>query len=97
MESSSAPTGVGVLGWGKYVPKKLVPNSVVEHDTGLAAGTIETKTGVKQRFVAEAGETCSGMSYEASLQALTSANVSPEQIGLVLACTFTAEDRKSVV
>ena len=52
---------------------------------------MQPKTGVKQRFVAEAGETCSGMSYEASLQALTSANVSPEQIGLVLACTFTAD------
>lgn len=86
-----ANSAVGILGWGKYIPKKLISNEYVEKSAGLEPGTIEAKTGVRQRFVAEDDETCSGMSYAACQQALSVANVSPEAVDLVLACTFTAD------
>src|ERR1700681_33128 len=92
MESFVADKGgIGIVGMGKALPGKLITNDTIEAAAGLAPGTIEQKTGVRSRFVAEEGDTCSGLSAQASRQALEAAGVTPEQIGLVLACTFTAD------
>jgi 3-oxoacyl-[acyl-carrier-protein] synthase III len=90
MERSERP-GVGILGMGKYVPTKLVGNDGIEAAAGLEPGTIEKKTGVRARYVAEDDDTCSALSAIAAGQALAAARVEPEQIGLVLAATFTAD------
>lgn len=84
-------TGIGILGMGKLVPKTQVSNESIESASGLPLGTIEQKTGVKARYVAADDETASGLSVEAARQALAVAGVAPDQIGLVLACTFTAD------
>lgn len=83
--------GIGILGVGSYVPLRLVTNAEVETSAGLPPGTIEQKTGVRQRYVASDGEDASGMSTAAALQALAQANVSAEQLDLILGCTFTAD------
>ncbi|GAC1658496.1 MAG: beta-ketoacyl-ACP synthase III [Candidatus Elarobacter sp.] len=90
METTEKP-GVGILGMGKLVPSKLITNDGIEAAAGLAPGWIEQKTGVRARYVAEDGDTCSGLSAEACRHALAAARVDPEQIGLVLAATFTAD------
>ena len=84
-------TGIGILGMGKTVPATQITNASIEAAAGLAPGTIEQKTGVRARYVASEGESASGLSADAARRALASAGVAPEQIGLVLACTFTAD------
>jgi 3-oxoacyl-[acyl-carrier-protein] synthase III len=84
-------TGVGIVGLGKAVPAKQITNESIESAAGLPPGTIEQKTGVKARYVAGDDETASQLSAVASRQALEAAGVAPADIGLVLACTFTAD------
>jgi 3-oxoacyl-[acyl-carrier-protein] synthase-3 len=84
-------TGIGILGMGRAVPETQVTNESIERAAGLAPGTIEQKTGVRARYVAADGETASGLSAVASRRALEAAAVGPLEIGLVLACTFTAD------
>jgi 3-oxoacyl-[acyl-carrier-protein] synthase-3 len=84
-------TGIGILGMGKTVPTTQITNASIEAAAGLPSGTIEQKTGVKARYVAAEGETASGLSALAAQRALDAANVAADRIGLVLACTFTAD------
>ena len=84
-------SGIGIIGMGKALPSKLITNETIEAAAGLAPGTIEQKTGVRSRYVAADNDTCSGLSAQASREALEAAGVAPEDIGLVLACTFTAD------
>lgn len=82
---------VGILGVGKCIPKTLLTNEDVEKGAGLPLGTIEAKTGVKKRYVAGDSETASGLSAVACEEALNSANINPEQVNSIIACTFTAD------
>jgi 3-oxoacyl-[acyl-carrier-protein] synthase-3 len=88
---ASLDTGIGVVGVGRYVPAKVVTNEDVERSTGIPAATIVEKTGVVRRYIAEDDETASGMSAHAARQALQSAGVTADQLGLVVGCTFTGD------
>lgn len=82
---------IGILGVGKCIPNTLLTNEEVEKGAGLPLGTIEAKTGVKKRYVASASETASGLSAVACEGALKLANITPEQVDSIIACTFTAD------
>ncbi len=91
MNSITQATGVGILGTGRYIPAKTLSNEHIESQCGLEPGSIITKTGIKRRHIVEDHETASSMSAECSRQALESAHVQPEQIGLIICCTFTGD------
>ena len=90
-QKAEPATGIGIVGVGRYVPAKVITNEDVERWTNIPAATITEKTGVTRRYIAEDGETASGMSATASRQALESAHVTPDQLGLVVGCTFTGD------
>lgn len=83
--------GVGVIGVGKYIPGKKLSNQQIEDQCQLPPGTILEKTGIRERFIAEDDETASGFSVAAAKQAIAMAGISPEQIGLIICCTFTGD------
>lgn len=83
--------GIGILGLGRYLPKKALENSEVESLAGLPVGSIEKKTGVKSRYIVEEGETASAMSASSGEQALLRAGVKPEDLDLILGCTFSPD------
>lgn len=83
--------GIGILGLGKCIPAKSISNAELEEWTGLPLGTIEAKTGIQNRYVAETGVTASQLSVSASRMALERARVAPEDLNLILGCTFTAD------
>lgn len=83
--------GAGVLGVGKYVPRKRVTNLQLEEWTGVAAQTIIEKTGIVSRYIVEDDETASGMSAIAARQAIEMARIDPDQIGLIVVCGFTGD------
>jgi len=91
MNSMTGAAGVGILGTGRYVPEQTLSNEQIESQCGLESGSIITKTGIKRRYVVADHETASSMSAECGRQALESANVHPEQIGLIICCTFTGD------
>jgi 3-oxoacyl-[acyl-carrier-protein] synthase-3 len=87
----SKTLGIGVLGTGRYVPSKLLTNEEIEIKCKLAPGTILEKTGIKRRFIVEDKETASSMSAACAMQALAASNVLPEQIKLIICCTFSGD------
>ena len=60
---------------------------------GLSAGWIESRTGVRERRVAAAGETLADLAAAAADRALAAAAVSPREVDLVLVATLTADQR----
>ena len=82
---------IGILGLGKCIPSRCMTNEEVEKKCGLPLGTIESKTGVKARYIAEENQTASELSTVACREALHSAKLTPEKIDTLIACTFTAD------
>lgn len=83
--------GIGILGTGKYLPSRVVFNDFVEAGCGLPLGTIEQKTGIRSRHLANETDTASFFSVAAAGEALKMAGVSADDIGLIVCCTFTGD------
>jgi 3-oxoacyl-[acyl-carrier-protein] synthase III len=83
--------GIGILGVGRYVPSRRVTNEQVQEWTGVSADDIVAKTGIVSRYVAEEGETASGMSVAAARDALEMAGIGPEALKLIVGCTFSGD------
>lgn len=89
--SDNNKEGIGVIGVGKYVPGKVVTNKMVEAKAGVSAQTIIEKIGIETRYIVEENETASGMSKAAALQAIDSAGIKADEIGLIICCSFTGD------
>lgn len=83
--------GIGVIGVGKWLPTRVVDNVQLEAWTGMAAQTIEEKTGIKTRRLVDDGDTASAMSAAAARQAIAGARIDPDALGMIIACTFTGD------
>src|SRR3989338_9172678 len=68
-------TNVGIKGSGIYLPEKKVGNEELERLLGFEKGTIESKTGIKERRWSNKQETVEYMASQAALQAVKDANV----------------------
>jgi 3-oxoacyl-[acyl-carrier-protein] synthase III len=84
-------SGIGVLGVGKYVPKKVVTNEQIAAWTNISPETIVAKTGIVTRYIVDDDETASGISAIATNHAIEMAGIRPEQIGLIVGCTFSGD------
>ncbi len=83
--------GVGIAGVGKYLPEEVVTNEQIEGWTQVLAETIEEKTGIRSRRIVSDNETASEISVLASRDALEMAGIEPEELGLIITCTFTGD------
>ena len=83
--------GVGILGVGKYLPGKIVKSEEVERQANLPSGEIKAKTGVVTRHIVEDHDKASEISAAAAKDAMDMASISPEEIGVILGCTSTAD------
>ncbi|MDR2811810.1 MAG: ketoacyl-ACP synthase III [Endomicrobium sp.] len=83
--------GVKILGTGSYFPKKVLTNTDLEKMVYTSDKWICTRTGIKERRISEKNETTSDLAYLASLEALKSSNIFPEQIDLILVATITPD------
>ncbi|MBI3118205.1 MAG: ketoacyl-ACP synthase III, partial [Candidatus Hydrogenedentes bacterium] len=79
-----------IVGVGRYLPARVVPNAEVEARCGLRAGWIERKTGVRERrWVVH--ETSSQMAAWAAEEALADAGMKAGEIDLILNASGTPE------
>jgi 3-oxoacyl-[acyl-carrier-protein] synthase-3 len=79
-----------ILGTGSYLPKRVVTNDDLSKLVDTTDEWITSRTGIKERRLTE-GETASQLAAGAAKKALESANVSPEEIDLILLATMTAD------
>jgi 3-oxoacyl-[acyl-carrier-protein] synthase-3 len=84
--------GIGVVGTGHFIPERIETNEeLCKNLTGVSPEWIVEKTGIKARRIASETDTASGFAYSAAIQALNNAHVNPEQLGLIVVCTFSGD------
>lgn len=83
--------GVGVLGVGHYLPEQVTTNKDFEKTLDTSDEWIRTRTGIEERRFARDDEDTSHMAYEAATRALADANISAEEIDLILVATVTPD------
>jgi len=80
-----------VVGWGKYVPKRILTNVDLSQIVDTSDEWIHTRTGIRERRLAGEGETTASMSAQAARQALEIARITPAQLDLIIVATFTPD------
>jgi 3-oxoacyl-[acyl-carrier-protein] synthase III len=84
--------GIGIVGVGHRLPHRVETNAEL---CALLPDTtpewIVEKTGITQRLLATETDTASGFAIDAARDAVAAAGIDAEEIGLVIACTFSAD------
>ncbi|MBB6453034.1 3-oxoacyl-[acyl-carrier-protein] synthase-3 [Salirhabdus euzebyi] len=81
----------GIIGVGHYVPEKVVTNHELEKIVDTNDEWIQTRTGIKERRIAEDGMDTSHMAFNAAVEALKDADVSATDLDLILVATVTPD------
>jgi 3-oxoacyl-[acyl-carrier-protein] synthase-3 len=82
---------VGIVGTGSYTPEKVLTNADLEKIVDTNNEWIVSRTGIKQRHIADPDTPVSELCYLAALKALEDAKVAPEEVDLVIVATVTPD------
>ena len=82
---------VGIVGVGSYLPKKIMTNQDLEKIVETTDEWITTRTGIKERRIADEKTASSDMAKEAALEAIRDAGLKPEEIELIIVATITPD------
>ncbi|MFH1287362.1 MAG: beta-ketoacyl-ACP synthase III [bacterium] len=83
--------GVKIVGTGSYLPSKILSNFDLEKMVDTNDEWIKTRTGIRERRIAHQDETSSDLAIKAARQALESANISPDEIDIIIVATSTPD------
>lgn len=83
--------GVEITGIGMYVPPRVITNQDLEKILDTSDEWITTRTGIKERRIAEEWEKTSDLSKKASEEAINSANINKSDIQAVIVATSTPD------
>ena len=84
-------TGVRIAGVGHHVPAGLLTNADLERMLDTSDEWITTRTGMKERHVATAGEPTSEIALAAARRAIASAGVEPKDLDCIIVATVTPD------
>ena len=84
---------VGIVGTGSYLPEKILNNSDLEKIIDTSDEWIFTRTGIRERHVAEKGQGVSDLALIASQRALEAAGMTPKDIDLIIVGTISGDYR----
>ncbi len=79
-----------ILGTGSYLPSQVRSNHDLEKMVETSDEWITTRTGIKERRIANKNETVATMGYQASLKAIEMAGVDKSDIDLILLATSSS-------
>jgi 3-oxoacyl-[acyl-carrier-protein] synthase-3 len=80
-----------ITGVGSYVPAKVLTNFDLEKSVDTTDEWITTRTGIKERRIAAKDEFTSDLAARAAQRALRSADITAEQIDLIIVATITPD------
>lgn len=91
--SSATSVSATIVGIGAALPKKCVLNDDLPADLDTSDEWISRRTGIKQRYIADEsqGETTASLATAAAREAMEYANVSPDEIDLIIVATTTGD------
>src|SRR5215469_15313504 len=82
---------VRISGWGKYLPARIMPNSEVAELVDTTDEWIRARTGIGERRIAAPEETTCSLAVQSARVALDRAQVSPDDLDLILVATCTPD------
>ena len=80
-----------ITGWGRYAPSQVLTNADLERMVDTNDEWIVQRTGIRERRVAAAHETTASMAAVASMRAIRTAGIDPDEIDLILLATLTPD------
>jgi 3-oxoacyl-[acyl-carrier-protein] synthase-3 len=80
-----------IIGTGSYLPEKVLTNRDLESTVDTSDDWIVTRTGIRQRHIAAEDQMASDLGCEAARRAIAAAGISPEDLGLIIVATTTAD------
>jgi len=80
-----------LTGWGRYAPSQVLTNADLERMVDTSDEWIVSRTGIRERRVAAAHETTASMAAVASMRAIRTAGIEPDDIDLILLATLTPD------
>ena len=80
-----------ITGTGSYAPKKVITNHDLEKLVDTSDEWITERTGIKERRIAEKGQSTSDLAYEAAHKALKAAKLPAQELDLILVATTTPD------
>ncbi|MGB9779260.1 beta-ketoacyl-ACP synthase III [Caldanaerobacter sp.] len=81
----------GILGTGSYLPEKILTNYDLEKMVDTSDEWITTRTGIKERRIADPSQATSDLATEAAKKALEDADLKPEDIDMIIVATVTPD------
>ena len=82
---------VEIVGTGSYLPEKVLSNFDLEKFLDTSDEWIITRTGIRERRIANDAEAASDLAKMACERALEAADMSPEEIELIVMATITPD------
>lgn len=80
-----------IAGWGKYVPETILTNDDLANRVDTSDEWIQARTGIRERRVVADGENCSDMAVIAARKALDVAQITPEELDLIIVATSSPD------
>lgn len=80
-----------IVGWGHEVPKSVLTNADLEKIVETSDEWISTRTGIRERHIADNGETTASMGALAAARALAVAGVTADSVDLIVVATLTPD------
>ncbi|MCB1195144.1 ketoacyl-ACP synthase III [bacterium] len=84
-------SSIKIAGTGSFLPDKIVTNADLEKIVDTSDEWIVTRSGIKERRIAENGVTTSYMSSKAALRAIDAAGLKPSDIQMIIVATVTPD------
>ena len=84
--------GARVLGTGSALPRRIVTNAELAERVDTSDEWIVARTGIRQRYIAEADETTATLAIAAARAALADAGIDASSIGLIVLATATPDN-----
>lgn len=80
-----------IVGWGKYVPEKVLTNADFERILNTTDEWIVARTGIRERHVVSRDEQTSEMATTAAREALERASMRPRDLDLIIVATSSPD------
>jgi 3-oxoacyl-[acyl-carrier-protein] synthase-3 len=80
-----------ITGWGMAVPSRVLTNADLEKIVDTDDAWIQSRTGIRQRHIANDEESTASLAKDAALNALRVANLAPDDVELIIVSTSSPE------
>lgn len=80
-----------IVGTGSYLPARILTNRDLEQTVDTSDEWIFTRTGIRQRHIAEPGQTSSDLGLQAAQQAISAAGIGASELDLIIVATSTPD------